>query len=749
MNEGQKNLPTKEIFSTARQTVALQTRLVLGGEALNPNKINLGKITPDQLSVIKPETIGKINQASTKERLDYWQGKGTFDEQLKTWCQEMVNYVHNPGFTEKEAMKVYNQYFGENKSESDINIYVDEVINGLSQNGKVNFDLLNQNLPNIKKMANIFGGNSSEIIESLILARAKLTDPAKKQELIEQVNEEKIVDGSPTLRLNQLNPDEERLLKWLNQDRTFTEETVIEENLTPVNLTNELAKTNPELYKKTLLEKIKKENPKMYSIWELLCKNNRTSADKLIIDSKTWYSESDSSDGIVVGTAPMEPGMKYRIIFDDSKFNYEDEVVYRFSHEMSHKIIHYLVETKSQNFEFNHLLVTLDRFRSQPDNRGISSLASLKTYKNKGVRIQAEEDMTEMVNMYIQNPSYLKDFFSFLSDPNYLKIREKYGLTNLSPKTSKLLFESVERGLKPLFDELENKVTSSPEPKPPASDPWESIPKPQQPIIIRAGKVERDAQGKRTSENAEVKLILGTAEHPLVTENKWSDGRIEKVRTTSPERPYHIPAVVYFDEDINDEQRRLINQAVDGTLSQIGVPKEFIIVSNRSASEFFSRLHPSAKRNNQYDASLLLHSFSQDRDQIEHPQHAIVFTNKDLYMSDTNFVVGAANDDLGTVISLHRFWNSVPDSELRDEVIKTEIAHEIGHVFGLPSNRRGEKNIENSLGPHCKNDGCCMKQGLTVPADWINYTRDRLKNNGDHYYCQDCQTDLREKFNKK
>jgi len=164
MNEGQKNLPTKEIFSTARQTVALQTRLVLGGEALNPNKINLGKITPDQLSVIKPETIGKINQASTKERLDYWQGKGTFDEQLKTWCQEMVNYVHNPGFTEKEAMKVYNQYFGENKSESDINIYVDEVINGLSQNGKVNFDLLNQNLPNIKKWL-IFSG---EILPKLL-----------------------------------------------------------------------------------------------------------------------------------------------------------------------------------------------------------------------------------------------------------------------------------------------------------------------------------------------------------------------------------------------------------------------------------------------------------------------------------------------------------------------------------------------------------------------------------------------------
>lgn len=103
MNEGQKNLPTKEIFSTARQTVALQTRLVLGGEALNPNKINLGKITPEQLSEIKPTTIVKINQASTKERLDYWQGKETFDQQLKSWCDSMVKYYNDPRFTEKEA----------------------------------------------------------------------------------------------------------------------------------------------------------------------------------------------------------------------------------------------------------------------------------------------------------------------------------------------------------------------------------------------------------------------------------------------------------------------------------------------------------------------------------------------------------------------------------------------------------------------------------------------------------------------
>jgi len=454
---------SKEIFSTSNQRVALQTRLILGGEALNPKNIYLEKVAPIELSTIKPETIDKINHASTEERADYWKNKGSFDQQLKSWCNSMVEFYNDPHFTKKEALEIYHRYFGGNKSESNINIYVDEVITDNTQNGVINFDQLNQNLSEIKKGANIFGGNSAEIIEDLILARAKLSDPEKKQELIEQANEEKTIDNSPILRINYLNSNEERLLRWLNQDKSPTEEVVIQ-----VNLTNELAKTNPELYKKTLLEKIKNENPKMYSIWELLCKNNRTSADKLIIDSTTWFSESDSKDGITLGTALMDEGSKYTIIFDDSKFNYEDEVVYRFSHEMSHKLIPYLSETKNQNSEFDHLLETLDQLRSKPGNKGISSLAGLGLYKKKGARIQAWEDLTEMVNMYIQDPSYLKNYFDFLSNPNYSEIRKKYNLTQLSPETSKSLIDSIERGLKPLNDELENnlQLKKIPEPKP-------------------------------------------------------------------------------------------------------------------------------------------------------------------------------------------------------------------------------------------------------------------------------------------
>jgi len=237
-----ENPQSKEVFSTTNLRIALQTRLILGEDALKLDKINLGKVAPEQLSEIKPETIGKINRASTKERSDYWQGKGTFDQQLKSWCDSMIKYYNDPRFTEKEALEIYHHYFGENKSESNINIYADEVIANHTQNGKINFDQLNQNLPKIIKMAHIFGGNSSEIIEDLILARAKLSDPAKKQELIDQVNEEKTIDDSPTLRINYLNPDEERLLKWLDQNEQVEIKTNKSEPSPPVVIQEKLTK---------------------------------------------------------------------------------------------------------------------------------------------------------------------------------------------------------------------------------------------------------------------------------------------------------------------------------------------------------------------------------------------------------------------------------------------------------------------------------------------------------------------------
>ncbi|MDH7476340.1 MAG: hypothetical protein QHH09_02605 [Microgenomates group bacterium] len=47
----------------------------------------------------------------------------------------------------------------------------------------------------------------------------------------------------------------------------------------------------------------------------------------------------------------MSANEKYRIIFDDQTFtfNYEDEVIYRLSHELSHKLLYWIIEKQINN----------------------------------------------------------------------------------------------------------------------------------------------------------------------------------------------------------------------------------------------------------------------------------------------------------------------------------------------------------------------------------------------------------------
>lgn len=448
MNGNQEIPAAKEVFSTAKQTVALQTRLILGGEALSSNKTNLNKVDPEMLSGIKQETINKIAVASTKERSDYWQGKGTFDQQLKSWCDSMVKYYNNPKFTEEVALKYYYHYFGENKSESNINVYVDEVIAAHTQNELINFDQLYQNLPGIKKLSHIFGGNSSEIIEDLILARAKLADPAKKQELIEQVNEEKTVDGSSTIRLNWLNPDEERRLRWLEPNAKQIAVKIDKPELpsskpdVPENLTTELAEKNPELFKKSALALLKKEHPLVYAVWEKLVKDGKMSENDLQIDSSTFRSEN-TAEKIILGTKPLSKDGKHRLIFEDKTMSYEDEIIYKLSHEICHSVNTHIIEL-NPNSGLNKLANTFFELREKNKGLGITALASQPHYQEKGPEKQAVEDITEFVNMYLQDPKYLKRFLDYLSNPALGEERKKIGLITISSQSAQNAFTVIE-----------------------------------------------------------------------------------------------------------------------------------------------------------------------------------------------------------------------------------------------------------------------------------------------------------------
>lgn len=217
-------LASQEVIGSANQRVALQTRLILGGEALKPAKTGLKKIEPSQLQDVAEDTYTKLSSASTNERSNFWQNKSqsdptlsSFDEQIKVWAKSVVIYMKDEKFQEEDALEMYLKYFGKEDGSSDINLFVEDVLTEyIKPSEGLDYDTLEEHLPEIKKLAGIFGGNSSELIEALIYAKAKLLDPVKKQELITQVNEEKTVDQTSVLRIDLLDTNEDRLLKWLD-----------------------------------------------------------------------------------------------------------------------------------------------------------------------------------------------------------------------------------------------------------------------------------------------------------------------------------------------------------------------------------------------------------------------------------------------------------------------------------------------------------------------------------------------------
>jgi len=112
--------------------------------------------------------------------------------------------------------------------------------------------------------------------------------------------------------------------------------------------------------------------------------------------------------------------------------------------------------------------------------------------------------------------------------------------------------------------------------------------------------------------------------------------------------------------------------------------------------------------------------------------------DEDMRIEGTNFVIGVARPMIGTVISTYRFRDL--DEPLRYECVKTEAMHEFGHVLWLPYGRN--YNVEDSLGLHCTNT-CIMRQGMSVPYDWIRMSDDRIRYGA---LCKDCEKDLQKYF---
>ena len=163
----------------------------------------------------------------------------------------------------------------------------------------------------------------------------------------------------------------------------------------------------------------------------------------------------------------------------------------------------------------------------------------------------------------------------------------------------------------------------------------------------------------------------------------------------------------------------------------------------QSVDWFLQQGKNSSRSKSQVNATTMLHllTFEPFRKIKDHYDCFIV--HSDMYdgRKDINFVIGLAREGIGTIISTDKFSNL--DDRMRYECVKTETMHEMGHVFGLLPNSRNY-NVENSLGKHCANR-CIMRQGLTLPSDWIKMTDDRWKYGP---LCKDCKQDIKDYFRR-
>lgn len=232
-------------------------------------------------------------------------------------------------------------------------------------------------------------------------------------------------------------------------------------------------------------------------------------------------------------------------------------------------------------------------------------------------------------------------------------------------------------------------------------------------------------------------------------------------RTSTRTIPFNPIRPIYFmhTPDITQEEKQLTLEALEEILDIAEVRGKILVVDfgvwrepnyrnsdgqlipHMSVDWYVSKwLNPQRKQVNASDgATQLLFDPWNERQQ----HYDVILTAEDLYIPNTNFVVGVAHTRRGTITSVKRF-RDMKDKRMERETKKQELFHEVGHVFGLPNKSRGF-DLEYSLGAHCTNN-CAIRQGLSVPYDWVNFVNDRQRTG--QVYCDQCTKDLRTYFRK-
>lgn len=235
--------PAKERLDASGRFDGLKPRLLMGGNALNPDH-PLPPVSREQLGNFATRNYDVFTNASTNERKRHWQGKedNNFERQKQAWiAQTTATFngakdffergeqgkqwaalytklgIQATSFSEQNAEALYTKYFGTTQKES-VKQFVADVVSTYQQGDTFDYAEIQRDLKGIQWIANIFGETSGEVVAQLVDAEVTLlTNP---DALITNTNRTEEVNNQPVTRINRLESDERRLLEFLWGNRT-------------------------------------------------------------------------------------------------------------------------------------------------------------------------------------------------------------------------------------------------------------------------------------------------------------------------------------------------------------------------------------------------------------------------------------------------------------------------------------------------------------------------------------------------
>lgn len=142
------------------------------------------------------------------------------------------------------------------------------------------------------------------------------------------------------------------------------------------------------------------------------------------------------------------------IQFDYEAFTQEELIQYRLLHELVHCMFDELLSQNDPNLK---ALISIALSQRSQDKRFFTGLATFKSSKTKrgtnsynmpegysAVSI-VEEDIVELLTMYLWNSMYFKRFLQFALNSAYESIRERYGIRTLTPDSANALFKLIKQ----------------------------------------------------------------------------------------------------------------------------------------------------------------------------------------------------------------------------------------------------------------------------------------------------------------